>query len=177
MKTRHPDTVDAIVALWRRERPDIDASQMGPLSRLTRCSLLLESRQAAAFSPFALTRWQFDMLATLRRSGAPYCLSPTALFSTLMITSGTMTHRLKLLEADGLIERLPNTQDARSMLVQLTEKGLQLIDRVVEVHVENQRKILSVLPEQTLSELDNALSLLMVSLENKVNLQSKKGAG
>ncbi|MFS2222402.1 MarR family winged helix-turn-helix transcriptional regulator [Pantoea sp. B65] len=165
MTTRKPDAVDAILEQWRRERPDIDASPMGPIGRLKRCTMLLEPRIEAAFTPFGLTRWQFDMLATLRRSGAPFCLSPTALFSALMITSGTMTHRLKLLEASELIVRLPNPEDARSLLVQLTEKGLTLINRVVEAHVENERKILSLIPEMTLAELDNALSLLMQALE------------
>lgn len=174
MKTRHPDVVDAILAQWRRERPDIDVSPMGPVGRLRRCIQLLEPRLEAAFTPFGLTRWQFDMLATLRRGGAPFCLSPTALFSSLLITSGTMTHRLKLLEAEGYVERLPDEHDARSLLVRLTQKGLQLIDRVVEVHVENERKILSVLPEQTLSELDEALSLLMASLEPQHKKQAMR---
>jgi len=165
MSTRPADAVDVILEQWRRERPDLDTGPMGPIGRLKRCSMLLEPRVEAAFSPFGLVRWQFDMLATLRRSGAPFCLSPTALFSALMITSGTMTHRLKLLEASELIVRLANPDDARSMLVQLSEKGLALIDRVVEVHVENERQILAALPEKTRQELDNALSLLMLSLE------------
>ena len=83
------------------------------------------------------------MLATLRRSGAPYRLAPTALFSALMITSGTMTHRLKGLEARGLVRRVPNRGDARSVLVQLTRAGLSLIDRAVEAHVENEQRILA----------------------------------
>ncbi|KOC89519.1 MarR family winged helix-turn-helix transcriptional regulator [Winslowiella iniecta] len=174
MSTRPPDAVDVILEQWRRERPDLDASPMGPIGRLKRCTLLLEPRIEAAFTPFGLARWQFDMLATLRRSGAPFCLSPTALFSALMITSGTMTHRLKLLEASELIVRLPNPDDARSMLVQLSEKGLALIDQVVEVHVENERQILAAIPEKTLQELDNALSMLMLSLEESGGKQQNR---
>ncbi|MCU5772068.1 MarR family transcriptional regulator [Erwiniaceae bacterium BAC15a-03b] len=174
MTSRKSDTVDVILQQWRRERPDIDTSPMGPIGRLKRCNMLLEPKIEAAFTPFGLTRWQFDMLATLRRSGAPFNLSPTALFSTLMITSGTMTHRLKLLEASELIERLPNADDARSMLVQLTEKGLSLINRVVEVHVINEKKLLALIPENTLAELDNALSQLMVALEENPAVNGKK---
>ena len=55
-------------------------------------------------------------------------MSPTELFSTLMITSGTMTHRLKRLESRSLIERIKNEEDSRSSLVQLTSNGLALID-------------------------------------------------
>ena len=174
MNTRKADAVEAILEQWRRERPDIDASPMGPLGRLKRCVMLLEPRMEAAFIPHDLVRWEFDMLATLRRAGAPHCLSPTALFSSMMITSGTMTHRLKRLEARELIERKPNADDARSMLVQLTQKGLDVINKAVEDHVDNQREILSVLSPQTLAELDNALSLFMVALEKDAAAGKKR---
>ena len=106
------------------------------------------------------------MLAALRRSGTPYRLSPTELFSTLMVTSGTMTHRLKRLESRGFIERVANAQDARSMLVQLTGSGLALIDRAVEAHVENERQLLSTLHADVLCALDTHLSALLCSLED-----------
>ena len=107
------------------------------------------------------------MLATLRRSGAPYCLAPTTLFSTLMVTSGTMTHRMAKLEAQGWIERLPNPADARSSLVQLTPQGLALIDRAVEAHVANEHRILSALKAADIAALDARLALLLASLESR----------
>ncbi len=112
-----------------------------------------------------MTNWEFDVLATLRRSGAPYCLAPTALFSALMITSGTMTHRLKGLETRGLVQRLPNRDDARSVLVQLTPDGLALIDRVVEAPVENERGILAPIKPSDLAALNARLSQLLAVLE------------
>ena len=107
------------------------------------------------------------MLATLRRSGAPYCLAPTTLFSTLMVTSGTMTHRMAKLEGQGWIERLPNPADARSSLVQLTPQGLELIDRAVEAHVANEHRILSALKAADIAALDARLALLLASLESR----------
>ena len=162
---RKPDAVDTILDQWAKERPDLNASAMGPIGRIKRCAALIEQRLDASFAQFELSLWEFDMLATLRRAGKPYCLSPTELFSTLMVTSGTMTHRLKRLEASELILRVPNEQDARSMLVQLTPKGLALIDRAVEAHVENERQLLSVLPAAVLAELDAHLSRLLLTLE------------
>lgn len=164
-RNRQPDAVDVILDQWRRERPDLDVSPMGPVGRVKRCAALLERRLEEAFAPFGLTLWEFDMLATLRRSGAPYRMTPTSLFSALMVTSGTMTHRLQRLEARGLIQRTPNDQDARSLLVQLTAKGRQLIDRVVEAHVDNERAILASLPAGTLASLDAQLSALLRVLE------------
>lgn len=162
---RQRDAVDAILEQWREERPDLDISPMGPIGRIKRCAALLEPRLEAGFAQFDLSFWEFDMLAALRRAGAPYRLSPTELFSTLMVTSGTMTHRLKRLETRNLIARVPNAQDARSTLVQLTREGLALIERAVEVHVENERRILSVLPADVLAHLDAHLSVLLQALE------------
>ena len=164
---RTPDAVDAILAQWKRERPDLDASPMGPIGRIKRCAALLERRLDETFAEFGLSRWEFDMLATLRRSGAAYCLAPTTLFSTLMVTSGTMTHRMAKLEAQGWIERLPNPADARSSLVQLTPQGLELIDRAVEAHVANEHRILSDLKAADLAELDARLAMLLSALESR----------
>ena len=165
VKKRQLDAVDAILEQWQRERPDLDTRPMGPIGRLKRCAALLQRKLDTTFSAFDMTNWEFDVLATLRRSGAPYCLAPTALFSAMMITSGTMTHRLQKLEASGLVERIPNSRDGRSMLVQLTPTGLELIDRAVEAHVENEREILSMLRADALESLDRCLSELLSTLE------------
>ncbi|MCO4757724.1 MAG: MarR family transcriptional regulator, partial [Oceanospirillaceae bacterium] len=138
----------------------------GTLGRLKRNAALLQRRLDLVFAEFGMTLWEFDVLATLRRSGAPYCLAPTELFSALMITSGTMTHRLKSLESSGLVERLANPDDARSKLVQLTGKGLELIDRTVEAHVDNIHRILSPLETIDLEALDQGLVAMLAMLES-----------
>jgi DNA-binding MarR family transcriptional regulator len=157
---RRPDAVDAILAQWRRERPDLDVRPMATIGRVKRCAALLQRRLDETFAQFGL-----DVLATLRRSGAPYRLAPTALFATLMISSGTMTHRLKGLEAAGLVKRVANEADARSLLVQLTAKGLALIDRAVAAHVQNEHRILAPLEPAELAALDLHLAALLRVLE------------
>lgn len=164
-KSPQTDAVDRILEQWKQERPDLDCSPMGPIGRLKRCAMLLEPRVEAAFIRHDLVRWEFDMLATLRRAGEPFTLSPTQLFSTLMITSGTMTHRLKALEKRGFICRLANPQDARSMLVALTPEGRERIDRAVETHVENERQLLAGLTAEQRQRLNDALAGLMRLLE------------
>ena len=164
-KSSQADAVDRILEQWQRERPDLDCSPMGPIGRLKRCTLLLEPRIESAFIRHDLVRWEFDMLATLRRAGAPFILSPTQLFSTLMITSGTMTHRLKALEKRGFITRLPDPDDARSLLVALTEAGRERIDEAVESHVENERQLLAGLSTEQRQQLDRALKVFMRLLE------------
>jgi DNA-binding MarR family transcriptional regulator len=131
---------------------------MGPIGRIKRCAVLLERLLDETFAEFGLSRWEFDMR---------YSLAPTTLFSTLMVTSGTMTHRMTKLEAQGWIERLPNPADARSSLVQLTPQGLELIDRAVEAHVANEHRILSALKAADIAALDARLALLLASLESR----------
>ena len=98
-------------------------------------------------------------------------MSPTELFSTLMITSGTMTHRLKRLESRNLIERIKNEEDSRSSLVQLTSNGLALINQAVEKHLQNEREILSKLPKEVVESLDVSLSMLLQTFESSPKKQ------
>lgn len=162
---RNGDAVDSILAQWHRERPDLDVSPMGVIGRLKRCAALVQQQLDATFAEFDMSGWEFDMLATLRRAGAPYRLAPTALFSTLMVTSGTMTHRLQRLEARGWIARVPNPDDARSTLVQLTDDGFALIERAVEAHVANEHRMLAPLTRATLINVESGLSDWLKVLE------------
>ena len=163
---RAKDAVDAILDQWQRERPDLDVTPMGPIGRVRRCAALLQRKLDSTFGQFGLSSWEFDVLATLRRSGAHHSLTPTSLFSTLMITSGTMTHRLQRLEAAGWIARVANPGDARSMLVQLTPVGLELIDRAVTAHVANEWAIMAALGDDGLATLDASLVRLLAALED-----------
>ena len=84
---------------WRRERPDLDVSPMGVIGRLNEVStMIMRDRLTPVFARFGLQAGEFDVLATLRRSGAPYALTPTELYEATMVTSGAMTARLDRLE-------------------------------------------------------------------------------
>ena len=63
------------------------------------------------------------MLAALRRAGAPYELSPGKLLRETLVTSGTMTNRVDRLVARGYVERNPDPDDRRGVLVRLTPEG------------------------------------------------------
>ncbi|MDO5290538.1 MAG: MarR family transcriptional regulator [Pseudomonadota bacterium] len=160
-----PDAVDHIVAQWQREIPTLAAEHMALIGRLKRCAALIQPRLEAVFAEHGLSAGAFDVLATLRRSGAPYTLTPTELFDALMVTSGTMTHRLKNLETQGWIRRLPNPADARSLLVQLTDSGKALIERAVFPHVANEARLLAALPEHTRQQLNTGLATLLRVLQ------------
>ncbi|WP_027061796.1 MarR family winged helix-turn-helix transcriptional regulator [Mesorhizobium loti] len=138
------DRAAKAIEQWKRERPDLDVSPMGVLGRLNEASsLIARDRLAPLFARFGLQAGEFDVLATLRRSGQPYALTPTALYEATMVTSGAMTNRLDRLEKAGLILRAPHPNDRRGIVVQLTEKGLALIDEALTAHVANEHEILA----------------------------------
>jgi len=166
------DAVDQIKAQWQQERPELSLQAMGILGRLRRCSVLYSPLLDNSFGKFGLTAWEFDVLATLRRSGAPYTLTPTELFSTMMVTSATMTHRLKGLETRSLIERHDDQDDARNRLVTLSLQGLSTIDAAMTVHVETMEGILSGLSPEDQEQLNRSLTQLLALLETPA-VQSK----
>lgn len=159
------DKVDLILEQWAREMPALDVGPMGVIGRLNRCAALMRRRLDMTFEEFGLSNWEFDVLATLRRAGAPHQLAPTALFSQLMVTSGTMTHRLQRLEAQGWVTRAANPADARSLLVQLSPAGLELIERAVAAHVENEKNIMAPFGAEGADALDAQLRKLLAMLE------------
>ncbi|WP_418126559.1 MarR family transcriptional regulator (plasmid) [Variovorax sp. 375MFSha3.1] len=153
---------------WERERPDVDAKVMALIGRLLEATQLLERDW---FSPlaaqFQLHQGEFDVIATLRRAGAPYALTPTKLYEGLMLSSGAMTSRLDRLERKGLIERAPTPSDRRSILVRLTPAGLALIERLLPLHVANEQLALASLSQKDQKQLGDLLTKLVAGLRKK----------
>lgn len=159
------DQVDKILAQWQHERPDLDVGPMGVFGRLKRLVDHLSEELSRTYKAHDLTAASFDVLATLRRAGPPYALSPSLLIAWTMVTSGTMTNRLDRLEAAGLIERRPNPEDGRGSVVALSEEGFALIDRVVTEHVANQHRVMADLPPPMQQQLDTALRTWLSAFE------------
>ncbi|KVE33983.1 MarR family winged helix-turn-helix transcriptional regulator [Burkholderia sp. TSV86] len=150
------------VEQWQRERPDLDVSSMIVLGRLQEAALVI-ARDALnpLFARYGLQPGEFDVLATLRRSGAPYALTPTELYDAAMISSGSMTNRIDRLESAGWVERRKNPADGRGTLVALTPEGFALIDEALAAHVDNQRRVLSPLSDAQQRQLAKLLGKLL----------------
>jgi len=159
------DRAGRAIEQWRKERPDLDVSPMGVIGRLNEASsLIARDRLAPVFARFGLQSGEFDVLATLRRSGAPHALTPTELYEATMVTSGAMTARLDRLEKAGLIQRAPHPSDRRGVVVQLTAKGLERIDAALAAHVANEHHILAGLTSSERETLASLLGKLIGSL-------------
>jgi len=85
----------------------------------------------------------------------------------LMVSSGTMTHRLQGLEKRGLVERIPDPEDARSMLVRLSAAGLERVDLVVADHLANEDSLLTGLDAAQRQSLNDLLRLWLHHLESR----------
>lgn len=157
-----PDPVDAITAQWAVVRPDLDTVPMAVYGRIYRLSHTMAARMDKAYAPFGISRGEFDVLATLRRSGEPYTLSPRELSATLMLTTGGMTGRLDKLERAGLLSRSPDPHDRRGLRVTLGERGLALVDEAVAAGLAVQREALeAALDEQEAEQLAGLLRKLL----------------
>jgi DNA-binding MarR family transcriptional regulator len=159
------DHVDDIVAQWRRERPDLNVEPLGLFGRLFRVVHLADVALRKELGRHDLQPGWFDLLAALRRAGAPYELKPTELMRATLLSSGGMTKRLDRLEEAGLIERRPDPADRRGTLVRLTPRGEAVIDRAVETHVANEERLLGALAPTDRRALDDLLRTLLSALE------------
>lgn len=158
------DRIDALVSQWLTQRPDIDNATMLLLARLSRAAELWNQRVDRLAEDYGVNKGDGDVMFALRRAGAPFRLSPTALARGLLMTTGTMTGRLDRLEKRGLIARTPNPEDRRSLDVMLTEDGLRLVEEAVTKHDANLREIASVLTAEDRIELDRLTRKLITHL-------------
>lgn len=159
------DPVDAIIDQWAVVRPDLDTKAMEVFGRIYRLSRAMGDRMEKAYAPYGISRGEFDVLATLRRSGEPYTLSPRQLSATLMLTTGGMTGRLDKLERAGLLRRSPDPHDRRGLQVTLTEKGLDVIDRAVGAGLDVQTAALTSLDTEQADQLACLLRELLAGTQ------------
>lgn len=158
-----PDRIDNILEQWQHESPQLDVSALAVTGRIMRIARLLEKHRESVLADYGLNVWSFDMLATLRRQGPPYQLKPTDLYELLMLSSGAMTNRIDRLEQDGVVVRIRDPEDRRSVSVQLTPKGIELTDTVMPVLFERENQFLEQFTKtetQTLTKLLRRFLLL-----------------
>lgn len=155
-----PDHVDEIISQWNRERPGVDVSGMAVIGRLTRLEKVIRPRLNDVFAQHDLESWEFDVLATLLRTGAPHQLTPGQLLEAMMITSGAMTNRIDRLERRGFVKRVKSPDDGRQVLVTLTAKGMRKVDDALVDHADNELTIISSLSERQREQLAALLRTL-----------------
>lgn len=158
------DNVDGVLKQWEIERPDIDPAPMGIVGRIQRADRLLERELRSNFTAHGLQLWEFDVLATLRRTGYPYQLTAGGLVDSSMVTSGALTNRIDRLVEQGFVTRETDPDNRRRVLITLTGRGRQLVDEVVVNHVDLEAYLLAYLDSDEQQQLAGLLRKLLVGL-------------
>jgi DNA-binding MarR family transcriptional regulator len=159
------DWVDHVLADWARERPDLDTAPVEVVARVGRLAKFLDAGLARNFRRFGLTRGDYDVIATLRRSGAPFCLPHKELMSAVLRSSGTISFRIDRLERRSLVRREPDPADARGTLVVLTDEGKRLFDEVAPAHLANEERLLAALTREERDAVARLLRKLLLAFE------------
>ncbi len=165
-----PDHVDRIVEQWAGQRPELDTSGLRVAARVIRLQRYLDQAVSDAVRPFGLQVGELNVLATLRRSGPPFQLTPTALYRGLLISSGAMTNRLDRLETNSLITRTVDPDDRRRVQVALTDHGREVIDQAMDAHVLRLDEVLAGIDDAGRTDLEDLLRTLLARLEREHDL-------
>ncbi len=161
------DHVDRIQEQWRRERPDLDPAPQGVIGRLHRLADRLRDELVAVYREHGLGEGDFDVLASLRRTGAPFELPAGELARHTMVTTGAMTKRIDRLEGAGLVTRRPDASDGRGRRIALTEGGRELIDAAFADHMANEQRLVALVPEGDRAALARILKAWLADLDGE----------
>ena len=161
------NSIEELLAEWRHERPDLDPWPFAIFGRVWRLTASLLGDVEKWLAPLGLTFESFSLIVTLRRSGAPYELNPTALYRESLLSSGAMTNRIDRVEAMGLVKRLPDPNDRRGTIVRLTPRGRSLADRAIKLHFHALAEEFACLNVAERKALSSLLSKLLVAVEQR----------
>lgn len=156
------DLVDLVISQWSAECPNLDFASMSVVTRVFRLNAFATRNVNRSFRQHNLHQGEFDVLATLYRSGSPYALNPQKLVEALLLTSGAMTNRLDRLEQAGLLARSPNPDDRRGIIVSLTPEGLRVIKLVLKDYLKDLAELLDPLSAAERKQLAGLLKKLLI---------------
>jgi DNA-binding MarR family transcriptional regulator len=158
------DLTDRLLSAWDQARPDLEIGTYQVTARLSRVGAHLARRQEEVFGRFGLNRGEVGLLSALR-IGPTHQDSPTRLARGLMLSSAGITSRIDRLERRGLVRRLPDPNDRRGVIIELTDEGLAVVDAAVSANAASDRQLLGRLDAAELTQLEQILRKLLGGLE------------
>ncbi|OLC27280.1 MAG: hypothetical protein AUH40_02385 [Chloroflexi bacterium 13_1_40CM_65_17] len=159
------DWTDALLDRFGGVRPRREMEPFEVTARLSRIALHIARSQEEAFGRYGLNRGEVGVLAALRFAGPKQQLSPTSLFKGLMLSSAGITSRLDRLERRGYVKRSRHPSDRRSVLVELTDAGRQVLEDAVGADITRERELVAGLNAAERRSLTALLKKMLASLE------------
>jgi DNA-binding MarR family transcriptional regulator len=164
------DAVDRIQGAWARERPGTEVRSIGVVTRLWRVGKLLQDDHRRLVSDLGVDAAIRDLLSTLRRAGPPYRLTSGELARRSLVSTGAVSQRLARAETLGLVRRTSAEGDARTVVVELTPSGHDLIERTVDVIFAREQQLLAGLTKDEQEQLASLLRTLLAHLGSELGV-------
>ncbi len=162
-KDLRKDVADIGIAMWQRERPDIDCSGKAVTGRVLRLAEIFMVAMNENMAEFGVRYSQYAIVGTLRASGKPYRMSPSEMQERLMITSGGLSNLLKKIEEMGYIRRLNDPDDGRGVIVELTGAGFELSEETMAAQAATERALVAALSQDEQELLSSLLRRLVLA--------------
>ena len=160
----HTDAVDDIAAQWAREKPGLALDSIGVVARILRIAKLIADERRAVLSELNIDSATFDLIATLRRGGRPYRMSPTEIARDCLVSGGAISQRVTRAEAEGLVRTTRTDSGKRTLWVELTDRGHRIVERDIEVLLNRERQLIAHLAPADRDRLADLLRALLVGI-------------
>ncbi|WP_282204807.1 MarR family winged helix-turn-helix transcriptional regulator [Kitasatospora fiedleri] len=158
----------AIAAAWQRERPGTPTDSIEIVTPIWRLAKLFADDRNRVLRAAGIDAATLDLLAVLRRSGAPYELTTRELTRRTLVTAGAISQRVARAEREGLVRRSPDPAGGRAVLVALTPDGHALIERSVDAVLGREADLVTGLSPAERHHLATLLDRLLTDLHERI---------
>ncbi|GAA5612425.1 MarR family transcriptional regulator [Streptomyces platensis] len=160
--------VEEIAAAWERERPGTPVSSIGIVTPIWQLAKLLGDDRRRVLTRAGVDPATLDLLSVLRRGGAPYTLTTRELGRRSMVTAGAVSQRVARAEREGLVTRRPGEGRPRTVLVELTPAGHELVEATVDQVLYREAELIDGLTPGQQTQLAGLLRTLLQDTQRKL---------
>jgi DNA-binding MarR family transcriptional regulator len=160
------DHIDGFLAEIREKLPDLDLSVEGIVDRIGGINRRVKRMLEQTLAEHDLSYGEWSVLGLLRRSDEGR-RTAGELAEKVELSTAAMTNRLDRLEEAGLVRRVRDTKDRRSVQVELTPKGRRVYERAVETQAAKESIIAAALSPREQTQLNDLLRKLMREFERR----------
>jgi len=165
--TEERDHVDRFLETIHLVLPELDLEVEGIVDRIGGIARRLNRTMDETVAEFGLDNVEHKALSVLTQSGPPFRSTPGKLARRMELSSGAMTNRLDRLEEAGYVRRLPDPDDRRGVLVELTDAGRAAWEQSVSAQAEKESLVAAALSAKEKQELNALLRRLMREFERR----------